>query len=182
MTPTGGISHSAGPQIWQPYAEACELAKRLEVGAQEGGLAFLLPKLTDTAPASALFFTLPPLPPFTIAPGPIEALGSAVPTPLGPFAAGALDTLAATALAPGTLPPASSPPVEMPWQLPAGAIPPGRASVWPPDPLLESMATLSEWVYAYVPLTGKWCWLKVALAPNATPPAGRKGQKPERQP
>lgn len=187
LKPSGAISHNAAPSIWQSLEGATELAKQLGVKPQEGGLAYILPPITDTAPPSALFFTLPPF--TTISPGPLASALKGLITPLpGPFTAAGLESLAAKPHEPvfppqgtgesppppqGTGEPAPPPevtssPNTVPLWLPADAIP-GGAPVWPPDAaLLDTLKQSRGWIYGYVPLVGKWCWLRVALEPDTS--------------
>jgi hypothetical protein len=170
IKPTGAISHNAAPSIWRSFDGAAEIARQLGFNAQDGGLAYVLPPLSDTAPPSALFFTLPS---FTIAPGPIAAaLGGAVRTPPGPFTAAALAsgylpgeiTSAAQALPPGFEPAEVTATAHTPppgWE-------PAEVTVYPSTPAERDALTQSNgWTYAYVPVVKKWCWLKVA-------PSGRR--------
>jgi hypothetical protein len=196
LTPSGTISHSAGPSVWQSFDRACEIAKQLGFGPEDGGLAYILPQINDTAAPGALFFTLPA---FTTAPGPFAALGSTAFAALGPFAASAVDALAAKVDEP-VLPPQGtgepSPPPQRPFEpapppevprapdtaplsLPADAIH-GGAPIWPPNAaLLDTLKQSAGWVYAYAPLLGCWTWLRVALDPDTKAPADRKpGSRP----
>jgi hypothetical protein len=166
LKPSGAISHNAAPSIWQPFDRAAEIAKHLGIGPQEGGLAYILPPINEAASTSALFFVLPP---FTIAPGPIAAaLGSDIPTPLGPFAAVALES------------------GWRPAEITSSATPPEPG--WQPAELIIAASTPASWrdvlaqldgTYAYLQEFKTWCRLRVAREPDATPPANRK---PERRP
>jgi hypothetical protein len=158
---SGAISHNAAPSIWQTFDGAAEIAKQLGFNSRDGGLAYILPPLTEAASTSALFFSLPP---FTIAPGPFEAaLGSAAPTPPGPIAA-ALGADVPTQLGPFA----------------AAAMAPG----WQPAELIIASSTPASWrdvlaqldgTYAYLQQLKTWCRLRVAREADAPEPAGRKG-------
>jgi hypothetical protein len=161
VRPTGAISHGASPSIWRSFDGAAEIARQLGFNAQDGGLCYVLPPLSDTAPPSAVFFTLPP---FTIAPGPIAAaLGTDVPTPIGPFTANALEQ---------TWLPANVTPA-------AAALEPG----WQPAELIISSETPASWqdllaqldgTYAYLQQLKTWCRLRVASVGRETKkPGGR---------
>jgi hypothetical protein len=174
VRPTGAISHGASPSIWRSFDRAAEIAQRLGIGPKEGGLAYILPPINDTAPASALFFSLPS---FTIALGPVAAaLGADAPTPLGPFAAAAL----ASGYQPGAQ---ALPPGWQPAEVTTTAQP--SAPGWQPAELTISSSTPASWRDALAQLDGTlaylqefktWCRLRV---PDATAPTVRKaGRRP----
>jgi hypothetical protein len=179
LKPTGAISYNAAPSIRRSFDEAAEIAKQLGFNSQDGGLCYILPPINDAASTSALFFTLPP---FTIAPGPIAAaLGSDVPTPIGPFTANALEQ----AWLPANVTPAT-PPAEPGWQ-PATVTPATKALApgWQPAELtISSSSAPASWrdmlaqldgTYAYLQEFKTWCRLRVAPA-HRTREAGHDGR------
>jgi hypothetical protein len=166
IKPSGAISHNAAPGIWRSFDGAAEIAKQLGFNAQDGGLAFVMPPLSDTAPPAAVFFSLPP---FTITLGPVAAaLGADVPMPLGPFAADALEK---SGWQPGGITPAA-PALPTEWQ-PAEITATAQAPEpgWQGAEITISLSTPASWrdvlaqldgTLAYLQEFKTWCRLRVA--------------------